>query len=323
MPSVSVIIPTYNRCGLLKEAVESVLQQTYADLEVLVVDDGSSDDTRSVVAHILDRRIRYLHKHNGGQSSALNLAFIKATGKYIAYLDEDDLWPPDYLKTMVNELDTKKDYGLAYARVVALYPDGTKKESTRTQQCKSGWITKYFFEVYPGLMPSGACLRRSACQGVFWDEALRRSPDYDFFLRVSTRLPFLFVPNAHIIKRWYPENLSSSKDPISFIEKAHILERFLFHLDGRRYVSPRSIRRKISRNYRKAAKILYALGNRDAAISLIEKAIRYYPMDMRLFVDLLAILLKTKNQKNVYSWQMPPPLPAFISVTQDSADCRT
>ena len=221
---------------------------------------------------------------------------------------------------MVNELDRKKDYGVVYARVVELYLDGTKRESTKTQECKSGRITRYFFEVYPGLMPSGACLRRSACQGVFWDEALKRSQDYDFFLRVSTRLRFLFVPNTHIVKRWYPENLSSSKDPINFIEKAHILERFLFHIEGKRYVSPRSIRRKISRNYRRAAKISYALGNKETAVFLIRKAIRYYPIDTRLYIDLLKILLMTKRRRNVRNWRMPEPLPAYITTPQEFRD---
>jgi len=222
---------------------------------------------------------------------------------------------------MVNELDRKKDYGVVYARVVELYPDGAERESTKTQERKSGRITRYFFEVYPGLMPSGACLRRSACQGVFWDEALKRSQDYDFFLRVSTRLRFLFVPTTHIIKRWYPENLSSSKDPINFIEKAHILERFLFHIEGKRYVSPRSIRRKISRNYRRAAKISYALGNKETAVFLIRKAIRYYPIDTRLYIDLLKILLMTKRRRNVRNWQMPLPLPPYITATQEFRNC--
>ncbi len=318
MPTVSVIIPAYNRSSFTKEAIESVLRQSYTNFELIVVDDGSTDGTRSVVTQILDRRIRYFYKDNGGQSSARNLGLVKARGDYIAYLDEDDLWPPDYLKTMADELDTKKDYGVAYARVVELLPDGAKKESTKTQECRSGWITRYFFEVYPGLMPSGACLRRSACQGVFWDEALKRTPDYDFFLRVSTRVQFSFVPNAHIIKRWYPENLSSSKDPISFIEKAHILERFLFHLDGKRYVSPRSISRKISHNYRRAAKISCALGDKDGAISLIVKAIRRYPADVRLYIDLPKILLMTKRRSYMRNWRMPERLPPHVTVTQES-----
>ena len=174
---------------------------------------------------------------------------------------------------MVYELDTKRHYGIAYARVFGLYPDGSKAEQTKPPHCRSEWITKCFFEVYPGFMPSGSCLRRSACLGVSWDEALRRSPDYDFFLRVSTSVRFLYVPTAHIQKRWYPENLSSLNDPINFIEKAYILERFLSHLGGKTYVSSKSIRRKISRNYRKAAKISHALGNKNEAVSLLERAI--------------------------------------------------
>lgn len=318
MPGVSVIIPTYNCSALVKEAIESVLQQSYADYEVIVVDDGSTDDTRSVVKQISDHRIRYFYKANGGQSSAQNLGIVKATGKYIAYLDSDDIWPPDYLKTVVNELDAKEGYGATYARVLILYPDGTKKEMSKTEVCKSGWITKYFFETYPGLMPSATCFRKSACDGVFWDEALKRTPDYDFFLRISTKVRFLYVPDTYVTKRWLPQNLSSSKDPINYIEKAYILERFFFRLDGKKYVSLRCLNRKISRNYRKAGKISTALGNRHAALLLFKKAISYYPVDLRLYINLIKALLKNIWSETIPDWQMPEPLPPHITVPQES-----
>jgi len=315
VPSVSVIIPTYNRSSLVKEAIESVLQQTYTDLEVLVVDDGSTDDTHSVVKQITDVRVRYYYKTNNGQSSAYNFVLKYTAGKYIAYLDEDDIWPPDYLKTMVKELDAKEGYGATYARVLILYPDGTRKEMTKAEACKSGWITKCFFEASPVLMPSAMCFRKAVCQAVFWDEALERTADYDFFLRCSTKVQFLFVPGTCVTKRWYPENLSCQKDPISFIEKAHVLERFFFQLHGKEYVPLRSANRKISRAYRKAAKISHSLGNRDAAIFLIKKAIKFYPADTRLYSGLLKILLKTNKGSNISNWQTPEPLPPYITVT--------
>ena len=187
MPRVSVIIPTYNRSNLAKGAVENVLQQSYTDFEILVVDDGSTDDTASVFKQISDDRVRYYHKPNGGQSSARNLGIVKSNGEYIAFLDEDDLWPDDYLRTVINQLDVKKDYGATYTRVIELHPDGSKKELSTSKRYRSGWITKYYFDFSPCLMPSATCFRKSVWKNVFWDEALKQSPDYDVFLRISTK----------------------------------------------------------------------------------------------------------------------------------------
>ncbi len=316
MPSASVIIPTYNRSALVKEAIESVLRQSYTDFEVLVVDDGSADDTRSVVKQIPDSRITYCYKDNGGQSSARNLGLVRAKGEYVAFLDEDDLWPPNYLETVVNQLDANKDYGATYTRVVDLQPDGEKRELSSSERYRSGCITKYFFDFSPCLMPSATCFRRSVWKNVFWDEHLKRSPDYDVFLRISTKTKFLFVPSVSVTKRWYAENLSSVFSPEGAIDVAHILERFYFHLGGNKYVPLRMAKRKISHRYRKAAKISYTLGNRRAAISLLKKAIRYYPLDIRLYVDLLKVLLKSKKSDTMPDWQMPEPLPQYITVTQ-------
>ncbi len=318
MPAVSVIIPTYNRSNLVKEAVESVLQQTYTDFEVLVVDDGSTDDTRSVVKQIQDSRIKYYYKDNGGQSSARNLGLIKAKGKYIAYLDEDDLWPTEYLETVINQFDANKDYGATYTRVIELHPDGTKREISTSDRYKSGWITKYYFSSSPCLMPSATCFRKSAWENFFWDEALERSPDYDVFLRISTKTQFLFVPNTFIIKRSMPNSLSNVANPVGPIDGAHTLERFYFHLGGNKYVPLKVAKSKISHRYRKAGKVSYALGNRYAAISLFKKAIYYCPLDIRLYVDLLRTLLQSKKHDKMPDWQMPKPLPAYITVRQKS-----
>jgi len=316
MLNVSVIIPTYNRSHLVKEAIESVLRQDYVDFEVIVVDDGSTDGTASICQKLSGDRVRYYYKDNAGQSSARNLGLIKAKGKYIAYLDEDDLWPSDYLKTVVRQLDANEDYGATYTRVIELYPDGRKREMGTSEHNKSGWITKYFFDLSPCLMPSSTCFRKSVWKDVFWDEALKKCPDYDVFLRVSTRTQFLFVPDTYVIKRWYPDNLSSQKNPIGFIDKAHTLERFYFHLGGNKYVAPKMANRQISRAYRKAGKISIALGNKHAALLLFKKAISYYPADFRLYINLIQALLKNIRSGNIPDWQMPEPLPPYITVSQ-------
>ena len=98
MPKVSVIIPTYNRSKIVKDAICSVLDQTESDLEIIVVDDGSTDDTHSIVSGISDDRVFYFFKTNGGPAGARNLGLSKAKGEYIAFLDSDDFWPENYIE---------------------------------------------------------------------------------------------------------------------------------------------------------------------------------------------------------------------------------
>jgi glycosyltransferase involved in cell wall biosynthesis len=285
MPAISVIIPTCNRSRLVKEAIDSVLRQTFNDFEVIVVDDGSTDDTRLVIEDISDPRVRYYYRENGGQSIARNMGLAKATGRYVAFLDADDLWPPHYLETVVTRLAVNKEYGAAYTRVIRLLPDGTKKELSTLERCRSGWITKYFFDGAPCLMPSAILFRRSVWNDIFWDEALKRGTDYDVFLRISTKTRFLFMPDVSIIKRDMPDSISNRPDAMGPINKVRALERFYFHCQGNKYVSRRIALQKISHGYRKAGKVARALGNRESAILLFEKAISYYPTDIRLYLD--------------------------------------
>jgi glycosyltransferase involved in cell wall biosynthesis len=89
---VSVIVPCYNRADIVGETIDSLLRQTYADLEIIAVDDGSTDDTRQVIASYTDERVRYFYKPNGGLSAARNYGLAMARGEFIAFLDSDDLW---------------------------------------------------------------------------------------------------------------------------------------------------------------------------------------------------------------------------------------
>ena len=104
-PNVSVIIPTYNRADKVRSTIESVLAQTFSDLEVIVVDDGSSDDTGKILREIYGDRIRYFAQANQGVSVARNKGIEEARGEWIAFLDSDDLWERDKLEWQVKALD--------------------------------------------------------------------------------------------------------------------------------------------------------------------------------------------------------------------------
>lgn len=312
MPVVSVIIPTYNRCNLVAQACRSVLHQTFPDFEVIVVDDGSTDDTASVIRQIPDTRIKYVHKQNGGQSSARNLGLMRATGRYIAFLDADDLWPPDFVRNLLTRLDEDVDYEAAYGRVVELLPDGKQRQLGTPERRRSGWITRYFFSGgTPCLVPSALMFRRSAWDAVFWDEAIRKGTDFDVFLRLSTKIRFLYVPEAFVTKRAAPDSLSQIRDPIGPVYSALALERFYFHLGGSKYVSRFAAQRKISHLYRKAAKVSRSLGNKRIALSLLNKAVHWHPLDVRLYCDLLKVIV-SKRDSNPPEWDIPESLPPYV-----------
>ena len=117
---VSVVIPTYNRARLVTEALHSVLSQPFDDMEVLVVDDGSTDDTLSALARFTDSRLRVIHQANQGISGARNTGVREARGEYIAMLDSDDRWRPSVLPRLVAALDAHPDAVLVYGRAQAM-----------------------------------------------------------------------------------------------------------------------------------------------------------------------------------------------------------
>jgi len=120
---VSVIIPTYNRAQLCKSAVESALSQTHGNVEVLVIDDGSTDNTREVISGI-DNRVKYLYQANAGVSAARNTGLMAATGDYVAFLDSDDAWLPWKLEAQLSVFKSFPDAGMVWTNMKAVDENG-------------------------------------------------------------------------------------------------------------------------------------------------------------------------------------------------------
>lgn len=308
MPKISVTIPTYNRANLVKEAIESVLAQTFSDLEVVVIDDGSTDRTPSVVEAIKDDRVKYYYKNNGGCASARNFGIAKCTGDYIAILDSDDLWPEDFLEVMLNHLESNPEYGCVYCPITVVYPDGTRKASYKTEHCKSGWITKELFK-NSFIWIQAALFRKSVLENLVFDESMKNGADTDALLRLSTKTEFLFVTDVEAIFR-AEHGVTSRKDQSSLnCNRIRILERFYCHLGGDKLVPPAEAKRKLSHAYRSVAKNYYQNESRSAAVFLYKQAICYWPLDIRLYLGLLRSLLISKGRDKQPDWQMPGHLP--------------
>ena len=124
MPKVSVVIPAYNVAAFIEDAINSVLGQTYHDFEVVVVDDGSPDETASIVKRFDDPRIRLVSQSNRGLSGARNTGIRYAQGEYVAFLDADDLWRPEKLEEHVRHLDNNPEIGVSYSTSQFIDEDG-------------------------------------------------------------------------------------------------------------------------------------------------------------------------------------------------------
>ena len=317
MPKVSVIIPTYNRADTVIKTIESVLCQSFGDFELIVVDDGSTDDTASVVVGLNDARIRYVYQENSGVSSARNLGLAKAAGEFVCFLDSDDLWPDNFLEVMMGELNQNPDYGAAYCLRTVVFPDGKKIESYQEEHCKSGHVTAELFKK-SFIQTSTICFKREFLDGIFFEPSLTNAEDADVWLQVSTRTKFLFIPSLQII---YKEK---SDEPSSFsannCNRIRVLERFYFKMNGDKYISAKIAANKLSHAYRRVAKKAYSDKCRTAALCLYKKAIRYYPFDIRLYSGFLKSCLLKKTEDKLPDWKMPKPLPTPAGYESEGSD---
>jgi len=208
MPKVSIIIPTYNRLPMLKEAVDSVLAQDFEDMELIVVDDGSTDRTVEEIKRYGGRVKLLQHSVNKGVSAARNKGILQARGKYLAFLDSDDLWVEGKLKIQVTFLDDNPHYPLCYTDEIWIRKG--KRVNPMLKHAKySGWIFEKCLPLCI-ISPSSVMIKRTLFSKVgLFDEALPVCEDYDLWLRISARFPIFFIDRKLIIKRGgHPDQLS-------------------------------------------------------------------------------------------------------------------
>jgi len=199
MTRVSVVIPTYNRFPRVKDAVESVLNQTYRDFELLVVDDGSTDGTGEVL-RAFGEKVKYVSQDNRGVSAARNLGLRISGGKYLAFLDSDDLWEPKKLETQVRCMDVNPQFPLCYTDEVWIRK-GIRVNPKKRHAKYSGWIFEKCLPLCI-ISPSSVLMKGSLFNEIGgFDENLPVCEDYDFWLRVTCRYPVLFIDKKLIVKR--------------------------------------------------------------------------------------------------------------------------
>jgi glycosyltransferase involved in cell wall biosynthesis len=206
-PMTSVIIPTFNRAAFLREAIDSVLAQNEQNLELLIVDDGSTDDTRKLVAQY-GNLVQYYFQQNRGVSAARNLGIRHAAGKFIAFLDSDDLWLPQKLSRQLQWMAAHPEIMLCYTDEIWIRR-GVRVNQRNIHAKYGGWIYPYCLPRCL-ISPSSVLMRRELfdAAGLF-DDALPVCEDYDLWLRVTSQFEVGFIPEPLIAKRGgHPDQLS-------------------------------------------------------------------------------------------------------------------
>lgn len=287
-PRVSVIIPTYNRADMLGAAIRSVLDQTYTSYEIIVADDGSTDDTRTQVASLAGP-IRYLRlQHTGRPAVARNRGIAAAQGDLIAFLDDDDLWIPSKLERQIDLLDTDPAVGFVYSDVRFLQPDGTLSNPVllpRQKQAESLFdhlLTDCF------IYPSTVVVRRSAlAETGSFDESLAIGEDYDLWLRLArqVRAGYSSQPLAHI--RRSGTGISTQREVLSYLNAIRALRRVLAtaSLSWRQQLRGRTA---LARWHTHVGLAMLRTGDRVRARAYFARSLLLNPLQRRAWTALVA-----------------------------------
>ncbi|MDL0145388.1 glycosyltransferase family 2 protein [Halobacterium salinarum] len=209
-PQVSVIIPTYNRAEVVSRAVDSVLGQSLQDFEIIVVDDGSSDETKRVIDDFEDRRVEYIYQSNQGANTARNRGIKESTGEYISFLDSDDEFKREYLAKSVEAISSGSENCIGAASSYVKF-SSKNKPTTRSGVPDRELTIDDFRDKNPLGGFSTVTFKRGICNEIgLLDESLPSLQDYDYYIRTSKNHTIRGINSALVKYHVGPENRISN-----------------------------------------------------------------------------------------------------------------
>lgn len=321
-PLVSIIIPTYNRAEILKDAINSVLKQTYPNKQIIVVDDGSIDDTRDVVSQFTG--VSYIYQENGGQSKARNTGLLHAQGVYIASLDSDDVWNPDFLEQCIEMLETHQlsfvfanwtqyssdksifDF-FEHTKMMDKYRDPSGKKWTVLDNASSR-------EIYLRACPSPSSsfvFRKEAMHGI-WNEQINIADDWCLLLDMVLfkGANTAFTTEKLWMKRTDGKNICDGRNIIELKEYldvndvSAILERYRAHLNESEIAF---FNKRISRNIYELYLIkIFTLNPISNNHKMLRQSLTSYPLLLPdVFMNLTYRCLRKVTRKLIKKLSLP------------------
>jgi len=293
MPKVSVIIPTYNRAGRVVAAVDSVLGQTYEDRGIIVIDDGSTDETKAVLQRY-GGKIKCLFAEHDGPIAARNLGIRNSTGKYIAFLDSDDTWLPDKLAAQIEVLERDEDVGLVFTDMYLV------DEKGKTEKLFSDWADIVDGRVFRHLLRgnfismSSVVIRKTCLDRV---GALEESAaqigveDYHLWLRLTKHFAVKYIDRPLVNYSIGGEDKLTSVDKL---DKLARISEVLRDIGGKMDLSGeerRLLRKSAAKNLYEMGRLLSRSGSHEKAVEKFGSAIKLRPLYLRAYYFLLVSFL--------------------------------
>ncbi len=213
MPYFSIVIPVYNKERFVSKTIKSVLYQTFTDYEIIIINDGSTDQGEAKIFAFQDKRIQYYHKKNEGVAIARNFGIEKATADYICFLDADDIWFPNFLETMhyfISELPEQK----VFAAAIEIETRHKTIPAHYSIPKRSDFEIVNFFDASQKecvLWTSSVCIHRSVFEKVgTFDTQIKHGEDTELWIRIGLQFPIAFI--RKILARYVYDDKSISRN---------------------------------------------------------------------------------------------------------------
>mgnify|MGYP005837404241 CR=1 FL=1 len=310
MPVVSVVVPAYNAEKTILETIRSIQQQTFSNFELIVINDGSTDQTLEVLNTVEDSRLKVFSYENGGLPVARNRGIARATGEFITFIDADDLWTPDKLELQLAALQQHPDAEVAYSWTTFIDENG--------EFLYAGNPVHYEGNVYPELLVgcfissgSNILARKQVIEEVgMFDPSLKSTEDWDCYLRLAARHPFALVPKYQILYRRSSGSMTS---------KVEVMEKYnLIVIERAFQAAPAELKhlknQSLANLYRFLSKLCLEYIHNDEGVKKagqkLQKSIQLYPMI--LLEQATQRLLVKIGLRQLFSYEFSQKLTRFI-----------
>jgi len=288
MWKVSVILPCYNGVQWIGQAIESVLNQTFKDFELLVIDDGSTDNSKEIVSsYLCDERVRYIYQENRGFSGAINRGIRESKGDLIGFIGQDDLWLPNKLELQTKYLSKHGDVDLIHSSYFAIDPQGQimgiRNMEIPNVSSKRELIETLFLWNFIGF--ETVLVKRKCFDEVgFFDERMVGFSDHDMWLRIAGKFNIVYTSLPLVKKREHTLQLSKTqaekvlRDEFLLVRKARYQYPFL----------EKVVPKKLASLYYSLGTVMLQKGNNEKAKKYFFKAFKYRPWKFKAFVAYIA-----------------------------------
>jgi glycosyltransferase involved in cell wall biosynthesis len=280
-PAVSVVIATYNRANYLAETIDSVLSQSFQKFELIVVDDGSTDETRRVVAPY-GSRVRYLYQENRGPSAARNLGARNASAGWISIQDSDDLCLPNHLETLYGYANKHPESGMVFANGSYLGGPAHDRETIipaakSRRLAEQGVRLEDLFDKSIVRLQAALISKRCYDDVGGHDESLRISMDLDLTFRLISCYPVAYLDEVVFSYRRHSGNISGNQE-LRLLENIRVIEKLLGQNgEAEELLGKRRVAARLAYRYYRLAKGRWKTGERDKSREALKEAIRLRP----------------------------------------------